>query len=80
MHMSMNSEERGMKKSFSGYIESERLKRERDEEELQRIIDQNVHEVELAKLQEEKETKTLNPQSKHFFLNFSFFMHTFILT
>ena len=38
-------------------IESERLRRERDEEELQRIIDQNVHEVELAKLQKEKEER-----------------------
>ena len=38
-------------------IESERLRRERDEEKLQRIIDQNVHEDELAKLQEERERK-----------------------
>ena len=35
-------------------IESERLRRERDEEELQRIIDQNAHKVELAKLQKEE--------------------------
>ena len=38
-------------------IESARLRRERVEKELQRIIDQNVHEVELAKLQKEKEER-----------------------
>ena len=49
-----------MKRAFEESIESERLRRERDEEELQQIIaqiDQNVHEAELAKLQRENEER-----------------------
>ena len=48
-------------------IESERLRRERDEEELQRIIaqiDQNVHEAELAKLQKENEERQKERERK----------------
>ena len=46
-----------MKRAFDESIESERLRREREEEELQRLIaqiDENVHEAELAKLQRER--------------------------
>ena len=49
-----------MKKAFEESIESERLRREREEEELQRIItqiDQNVHEAEVARLQKESEER-----------------------
>ena len=46
-------------------IESEKLRRERVEEELQRIIDQNVHEVELAKLQKQKEERQEERERKN---------------
>ena len=45
-------------------IESEKLRRERVEEELQRIIDQNVHEAELAKLQKETEERQKERERK----------------
>ena len=44
---------KNLKRAFEESVESERLRRERDEEELQQIIaqiDRNVHEAELAKL------------------------------
>ena len=49
-----------MKKAFEESIESERLRREREEEELQRIIaqiDQNVKDAHLAQLQKENEER-----------------------
>ena len=49
-----------LKRAFEESVESERLRRERDEEELQQIIaqiDRNVHEAELAKLQKENEER-----------------------
>ena len=42
-----------LKRAFEESVESERLGKEREEEELQRIIaqiDQNVHEAHLARL------------------------------
>ena len=62
LHMSMNTRMSSASLEIEDLtleesIESERLRRERDEEELQQIIDQNVHEVELAKLQKEKEER-----------------------
>ena len=56
-----------MKRAFEESIESERLRREREEEELQRIIaqiDQNVHEAELAKLQKESEERQKERERK----------------
>ena len=56
-----------MKRAFDESIESERLRRERDEEELQRIIaqiDRNVHEAELAKLQKESEERQKERERK----------------
>ena len=56
-----------MKRAFKESIESERLRRERDEEELQRIIaqiDRNVHEAELAKLQKESEERQKEREKK----------------
>ena len=49
-----------LKRAFEESVESERLRRERDEEELQRIIaqiDQNVKEAHLAQLQKENEDR-----------------------
>ena len=48
-------------------IESEKLRREREEEELQNIIaqiDQNVHEAEIAKLQKESEERQKERERK----------------
>ena len=56
-----------MKKAFEESIESERLRREREEEELQRIIaqiDQNVHEAEVARLQKESEERQKEREKK----------------
>ena len=56
-----------LKKAFEESIESERLRRERDEEELQRIIaqiDQNVHEAEITKLQKESEERQKERERK----------------
>ena len=56
-----------MKRAFDESIKSERLRRERDEEELQRIIaqiDQNVHEAEIAKLQKESEERQKERERK----------------
>ena len=56
-----------MKRAFDESIESERLRRKRDEEELQRIIaqiDRNVHEAELAKLQKESEERQKERERK----------------
>ena len=56
-----------MKRAFDESIESERLRRQRDEEELQRIIaqiDKNVHEAELAKLQKESEDRQKEREKK----------------
>ena len=47
-----------MKRAFEESVESKRLRREREEEELQQMIaqiDRNVHETEIAKLQKESE-------------------------
>ena len=56
-----------MKRAFEESIESERLRRERDEEELQQIIaqiDRNVHEAQLAKLQKENEERQKERERK----------------
>ena len=56
-----------MKRAFDESIESERLRREREEEELQRLIaqiDENVHEAELAKLQRESEERQKEREKK----------------
>ena len=56
-----------MKRAFEESIESERLRREREEEELQSIIaqiDQNVHEAELARLQKESEERQRERERK----------------
>ena len=56
-----------MKRAFDESIESERLRRERDEEELQRIIaqiDQNVKEAHLAQLQKENEDRQKEKEKK----------------
>ena len=56
-----------LKRAFEESIESERLRRERDEEELQQIIaqiDKNVHEAELAKLQRESEERQKEREKK----------------
>ena len=56
-----------MKRAFEESIESERLRRERDEEELQQIIaqiDRNVHEAQLAKLQRENEERQKERERK----------------
>ena len=56
-----------MKRAFEESVESERLRRERDEEELQQIIaqiDRNVHEAELTKLQKENEERQKERERK----------------
>ena len=56
-----------MKRAFEESIESERLRRESDEEELQQIIaqiDRNVHEAKLAKLQKENEERQKEREKK----------------
>ena len=56
-----------MKRAFDESIESERLRREREEEELQRLIaqiDENVHEAELAKLQKESKERQKEREKK----------------
>ena len=56
-----------MKRAFEESVESERLRRERDEEELQRIIaqiDQNVHDAHLAQLQKESEDRQREREKK----------------
>ena len=56
-----------MKRAFEESVESERLRREKEEEELQRIIaqiDRNVHEAELAKLQKESEERQKERERK----------------
>ena len=56
-----------MKRAFEESVESERLRREREEEELQRIIahiDQNVHEAHLAQLQKENEERQREREKK----------------
>ena len=56
-----------MKKAFEESVESERLRREREEEELQRIIaqiDQNVKDAHLAQLQKEIEDRQREREKK----------------
>ena len=56
-----------MKRAFEESVESERLRREREEEELQRIIaqiDQNVKDAHLAQLQRENEERQKERERK----------------
>ena len=56
-----------LKRAFEESIESERLRREREEEELQRIIaqtDQNVKDAHLAQLQKENEERQKERERK----------------
>ena len=56
-----------MKRAFEESVESERLRREREEEELQQMIaqiDRNVHEAEIAKLQRESEERQKEREKK----------------
>ena len=56
-----------MKRAFEESVESERLRREREEEELQQMIaqiDRNVHEAEIAKLQKESEERQKERERK----------------
>ena len=56
-----------MKRAFEESVESERLRREREGEELQRIIaqiDQNVQDAHLAQLQKENEDRQRERERK----------------
>ena len=56
-----------LKKAFEESVESERLRREREEEELQRIIaqiDQNVKDAHLAQLKKENEERQKERERK----------------
>ena len=56
-----------LKRAFEESVESERLRREREEEELQRIIaqiDQNVKDAHLAQLQKENEERQKERERK----------------
>ena len=56
-----------LKRAFEESVESERLRREKEEEELQRIIaqiDQNVKDAHLAQLQKENEERQKERETK----------------
>ena len=56
-----------LKRAFEESVESERLRREREEEELQRIIaqiNQNVKDAHLAQLQKENEERQKERERK----------------
>ena len=56
-----------LKRAFEESVESERLRREKEEEELQRIIaqiDQNVKDAHLAQLQKENEERQKERERK----------------
>ena len=56
-----------MKRAFEEFVDSERLRREREEEELQRIIaqiDQNVKDAHIAQLQKENEERQKERERK----------------